>query len=76
VRRLSLEATTTKEPTMPAKLRYLLTSRKFWAAAASLIILIAGERAGIGGEDLALAIATLAAYIIGTALEDGLSRRK
>ncbi|MGI6251208.1 MAG: hypothetical protein ACOYKD_07620 [Anaerolineaceae bacterium] len=58
------------------KLKQLLSSRKFWAALLGLIVLVvkayrpefpldAGELAGI--------LAVLSTYILGTALEDGLS---
>jgi len=57
---------------MPTKLRYLLTSRKFWAAIAGLAIILIGERADVTSDQLALAAATIASYIVGTALEDGL----
>lgn len=60
---------------MPEKLRYLLQSRKFWAAIASIAVIIVGDRAGIDAEKLTLAVGTLVSFIIGTALEDGLSRR-
>ena len=60
---------------MPDKLRYLLASRKFWAAIVGLVIVLLGERAGIDAEELSYSVATIVAFIIGTALEDGLSRR-
>ena len=50
----------------------LLTSRKFWAAVVSVLFLVFGERAGVDEGALTLAVATLIAYILGTALEDGL----
>ena len=59
---------------MPDKLHYLLRSRKFWAAIVSLLIVLVGERAGIDSDELAYAVATIIAFILGTALEDGLSR--
>ena len=61
---------------MTDKLYYLLRSRKFWAATVGLFIAIVGERAGIDSDELAYAIATIVAFILGTALEDGLSRRQ
>ena len=57
------------------KVKGLLKSRKFWALVAALIVAAFGERAGVGQEALLAAVATLVAYILGTALEDGLSRR-
>jgi hypothetical protein len=60
---------------MNHKLLSLLKSRKFWAAVVGLIVAIVGERAGIDAEQLAAGIGLLVAYIIGTALEDGLSNR-
>ena len=60
---------------MPDKLRYLLQSRKFWAAVAAIVVVVVGERADIDAEGLTLTVGTLIAFILGTALEDGLSRR-
>ena len=57
---------------MPPKLHYLLTSRKFWSTAAALVFILAGPRAGMNQDQLVAAVGTLAAYVIGTALEDGL----
>ncbi len=53
----------------------LLKSRKFWAAIVGLVVLFLGDRAGVDQEALAGAVATVVAYILGVALEDGLSRR-
>jgi len=53
----------------------LLKSRKFWAAIVGLIVALAGERAGIDAEALTGGVVVVVMYIIGTALEDGLSRR-
>jgi uncharacterized membrane protein len=61
------------------KWKLLLSSRKFWAALMGLLVLIvkalkpdfpleAGELAGI--------LSVLVAYILGTALEDGLAGHK
>lgn len=55
-----------------AKLRQLLGSRKFWASAVSVVVAVVGTRAGIPEEALVAAVATIIAYILGTALEDGL----
>ena len=60
------------------KLAQLLTSRKFWALVASLVTVAAGYSTG----DLAVwqavtaAVAALAAYATGTAIEDGLRASK
>ena len=61
---------------MPEKLRYLLTFRKFWTAIASLVVILIGEVSGIDEERPAIAAETICAFIPGTALEDGLSRRQ
>ena len=61
---------------MQEKLYYLLRSRKFWATITSLVIVLAGERAGIDSDTLIIGVSTIIAYILGTALEDGLSRRQ
>lgn len=60
---------------MESKLVSLLKSRKFWAAIAGLVVAIIGERSGIDAEQLTAGIGVIVAYILGTALEDGLSRR-
>lgn len=62
------------DPTLD-KFLLLLKSRKFWAAIVALIVATAGERAGLDAEAITAAVATIVAYILGTALEDGLSRR-
>jgi hypothetical protein len=54
------------------KLLLLLRSRKFWAAVVGIVVVAVGDRAGIDGDTLTKAVATIAAYILGTALEDGL----
>ena len=54
------------------KLLGLLGSRKFWAAVVSILFLVFGERGGIDQGALIAGVATLIAYILGTALEDGL----
>ena len=53
----------------------LLKSRKFWAAVVGLVFIFLGERAGVDLAQLVEAVVVIVAYIIGTALEDGLSRR-
>ena len=57
------------------KLLALLVSRKAWAAVAALVVITFGERAGLDAAAITKAVVTLAAYITGTAIEDGLSRR-
>jgi hypothetical protein len=57
------------------KLAQLLKSRKFWAAIVALLLAIFGSRAGIDQEALTMAVSTLIAFIVGTALEDGLKAR-
>lgn len=57
---------------MPDKLLYLLSSRKFWATLVAIVVLWFGPRAGIEGAQLTEAVLAIVAYIIGTALEDGL----
>jgi hypothetical protein len=53
----------------------ILKSRKFWAALVALVIALFGDRAGIDYAQLLAAISALIAYILGTALEDGLRDR-
>jgi hypothetical protein len=57
---------------MPDKLLWLLQSRKFWATIAAVAFLLVGTRAGVDQEALTKAVLTIIAYILGTALEDGL----
>jgi len=54
------------------KIGQLLASRKFWAAIAGLVSIVLGDRAGVDPAALSGAIAVIVAYILGTALEDGL----
>jgi hypothetical protein len=54
------------------KLYYLIRSRKFWATVIGITFIIVGPRAGIEGPELTSAVLTIVAYIMGTALEDGL----
>jgi hypothetical protein len=60
---------------MPDKLVALLKSRKFYAALVALAIAVFGERAGVDSAELTGSLAVLISYILGTALEDGLSKR-
>lgn len=55
------------------KFNQLLRSRKFWAAVVAVIVSIFGARAGIDEAQLTLAVIGLVGYILGVALEDGLS---
>lgn len=61
------------------KLFALLKSRKFWAAALGVIGVILVESGGmdpaLAGQVIEAIMAIIGAYIVGTALEDGLSRR-
>ena len=54
----------------------VLKSRKFWAAMVALAFIFFGPRAGVDAATLTGAVTTIVAYILGTALEDGLSRRQ
>lgn len=58
------------------KLLDVLKLRKFWAAMVALAFIFLGPRAGIDATLLTEAVVTIVAYILGTALEDGLSRRQ
>ena len=53
----------------------IFKSRKFWAAVAALALALFGARAGVDQAALTNAIYALVAYILGTALEDGLRAR-
>ena len=60
------------------KLKLLLGSRKFWAALVGLVLLLVKTWKPdfpLEAESLAGILAVLAAYILGTALEDGLGRK-
>lgn len=48
----------------------VLQSRKFWAALVGVLVAFFGSRAGISEGELILAVSSLVAYILGTALED------
>lgn len=59
------------------KWKQLVASRKFWAALLGLVVLIVRvwkPDFPLEAEEIAGMLAVLAAYILGTALEDGLSR--
>ena len=60
------------------KFKLLLGSRKFWAALVGLVLLLVKAWKPdfpLEEEPLTAILAMLAAYILGTALEDGLSRK-
>ena len=60
------------------KIKRLLSSRKFWAAVVSLLLVILKAWQPdfpLGEEELTSLIYVLVAYILGTGIEDGLSRR-
>ncbi len=60
---------------MEAKWKYLLSSRKFWAAVLGLVLLVVKTfkpDLPLQAEELAGVLAIISAYILGTALEDGL----
>jgi len=61
-------------PDITDKLYYLIRSRKFWASVVAIAFVVLGPRAGIEGQELTAAVVTIVAYIMGTALEDGLAR--
>jgi hypothetical protein len=58
---------------MPDKLTILLQSRKFWASAVAITIVLAGPAAGLSQETITKVTITVVGYILGTALEDGLT---
>jgi len=51
------------------KFSEMLKSRKFWAAIVGLLVVFAGDRAGIAPEALLNAVVVVVGYILGTALE-------
>ncbi len=60
------------------KWKLLLASRKFWAALVGLAVLLVRTWKPdfpLESEELAGMLSVLAAYILGTALEDGLRSR-
>ena len=58
------------------KLDYLLQSRKFWATIVVLVIALAGPSVGLEQDTITKIALTGAAYILGVALEDGLTNRQ
>lgn len=60
---------------MPDKLTYLLQSRKFWATVVVITIALAGPPVGLSDDCVTKIALTAAAYILGTALEDGLTNQ-
>ena len=61
------------------KWKALLSSRKFWAALMGLIVMVIKAWKPdfpLDGEPLAGIFSVLVAYILGTALEDGLAGHK
>ena len=55
-----------------SKLYFLLRSRKFWASLVAIAFILLGPRAGIEEAEITAGVATIVAYIMGTALEDGI----
>lgn len=58
------------------KWKYLLSSRKFWATVIGLLVMVVKvwkPDLPIDAEELAGFVSVLAVYILGTAIEDGLS---
>jgi len=63
---------------MPEKLKFLLTSRKFWAALIGLTLLVVKAWQPdfpLEEEQLTAIVTVLVAYILGTGIEDGLARK-
>lgn len=60
------------------KLKVLLRSRKFWAALIGLMMLIVKAYAPsfpLSEDQITEVVTLLVAYVLGTALEDGLARK-
>jgi hypothetical protein len=60
-----------------SKLKLLLSSRKFWAALIGLVLVIVKAFRPdfpLAEEQLTAVVYVLVAYILGTGIEDGLSR--
>ncbi len=63
---------------MNSKLMILVQSRKFWAAVVGLALLVVRAWRPdfpLSEDELTRIVAILVAYILGTALEDGMGRR-
>jgi hypothetical protein len=61
------------------KFKLLLTSRKFWAALIGLVLIIVkawDPEFPLAEDQLTGIVYVLVAYILGTGIEDGLSRSK
>ncbi|MFZ3069873.1 MAG: hypothetical protein WA110_01955 [Anaerolineaceae bacterium] len=61
------------------KWKVLLSSRKFWAALMGLVVMVVKAWKPdfpLEAEELAGILSVLVAYILGTALEDGLSSHR
>ena len=54
---------------MENKFVEMLKSRKFWAAVVGLVVVFAGDRAGVSPEALLQSVVVVVGYILGTALE-------
>jgi len=62
-----------------SKFKMLLGSRKFWAAFFGLFLLVLKAYLPdfpLDGDQLTSVVAVLVAYILGTGIEDGLSRNQ
>ena len=60
------------------KIKYLLSSRKFWAAVVGVVMVIVTHFVPdfpIPEDQVLSLVLLIVSYILGTALEDGLSRR-
>lgn len=63
---------------MDPKLKYLLTSRKFWAAIVGLVVLVVKAIKPdfpLSEPDILPLVLILVSYILGTAVEDAFSTR-
>jgi len=61
------------------KLTFLLSSRKFWASLIALVMVFVNHYVPdfpIPEEQILALVLVIVSYIIGTALEDGLSRKQ
>ena len=60
------------------KFKQLMGSRKFWAAIIGLVFMVIGEFVPdfpLTADQVLPIVLVIVSYILGTALEDGLSRR-